>query len=75
MSCPLIEGYGQTESTGASFVSRSNDNFSAHVGGPLGQTEFKLRSVDEMDYSVNDVDEEGRPAPRGELLVRGPGIT
>lgn len=28
-----------------------------------------------MDYSVNDVDEEGRPAPRGELLVRGPGIT
>lgn len=23
--CPILEGYGQTESTGASFVTRAND--------------------------------------------------
>jgi long-chain acyl-CoA synthetase len=32
--CPLIEGYGQTESTGASFVSTSLDPMCGHIGGP-----------------------------------------
>ncbi len=31
---PLIEGYGQTESTGASFVSAGTDPLCGHVGGP-----------------------------------------
>lgn len=31
---PLIEGYGQTESTGASFVTSGNDPACGHVGGP-----------------------------------------
>ncbi len=35
VSCsPLIEGYGQTESTGASFVTNSGDPVSGYVGGP-----------------------------------------
>jgi len=25
-----------------------------------------------MKYNVTDVDDEGRPAPRGEILIRGP---
>lgn len=36
--CPLIEGYGQTESTGASFVSTSLDPLCGHVGGPTVKT-------------------------------------
>jgi long-chain acyl-CoA synthetase len=31
---PLLEAYGQTESTGASFVSSSSDKTVGHVGGP-----------------------------------------
>lgn len=31
---PLMEGYGQTESTGASFATKSEDPTTGHVGGP-----------------------------------------
>lgn len=31
---PLVEGYGQTESTGASFVTAAHDPVCGHVGGP-----------------------------------------
>lgn len=35
ISCSyLLEGYGQTESTGASFVTNSSDPTNGHVGGP-----------------------------------------
>jgi long-chain acyl-CoA synthetase len=34
MEAPLIEGYGQTESTGASFIGDSRDPVVRHVGGP-----------------------------------------
>ncbi len=40
--CPIIEGYGQTESTGGSFSTKSADPKSGHVGGPLVNTEFKV---------------------------------
>jgi len=40
--CPIIEGYGQTESTGGSFSTKSVDPKSGHVGGPLVNTEFKV---------------------------------
>lgn len=32
--CPLMEGYGQTESTGASFATKASDPTVGHVGGP-----------------------------------------
>jgi long-chain acyl-CoA synthetase len=34
MEAPLIEGYGQTESTGAAFIGDSSDPVVRHVGGP-----------------------------------------
>lgn len=39
---PILEGYGQTESTGASFLTKKKDPLSGHVGGPLVCTEFKV---------------------------------
>lgn len=33
--CPLYEAYGQTESTGGSFVTSQNDPKVSHVGGPV----------------------------------------
>ena len=34
MCCPLLEAYGQTENTGAAFVSDALDPLTTHVGGP-----------------------------------------
>lgn len=40
ISCaPLMEGYGQTESTGGSFVTEPNDPNVGHVGGPTVNSE------------------------------------
>jgi long-chain acyl-CoA synthetase len=35
MAAPLLEGYGQTESTGASFITYAEDPEVGHVGGPV----------------------------------------
>jgi long-chain acyl-CoA synthetase len=35
MCCPLVEGYGQTETTGAITITDSNDPVVRHVGGPI----------------------------------------
>lgn len=73
-SCPILEGYGQTESTGASFLTATNDPQSGHVGGPLANTEFKLVDVPELGYSSKDKTEAGEPMPRGEVCIRGFGV-
>ena len=73
-SCPILEAYGQTEGTGGEFVTYSYDPQGGHVGGPAPQNEFKLVDVEEMQYTSKDVDEKGRPSPRGEIWVRGPNI-
>jgi acyl-CoA synthetase (AMP-forming)/AMP-acid ligase II len=41
---------------------------------PITHPEIKLFSVPEMEYNVTDVDEEGRPTPRGEVCIRGPNV-
>ena len=74
-SCPILEGYGQTESTGASFLTAINDPLSGHVGGPLANTEFKLVDVKELGYTCKDVDAgTGLALPRGEVCIRGHGV-
>jgi len=55
-SCPIIEGYGQTETTGGTFLTRIDDNTSGHVGGPNINVEFKLQDVSELDYRSTDID-------------------
>ena len=72
--CPIIEAYGQTEGTGGEFATVMEDALGGHVGGPLPQNEFKLVDVEEMKYTNKDVDEKGRPRPRGEIWVRGPNV-
>jgi long-chain acyl-CoA synthetase len=75
MCCPMVEGYGQTEGTGAEFGMRTSDTISGHVGGVLEHNEFKLVDVPEMNYTSEDIDEKtGEKAPRGEVWVRGGGI-
>lgn len=70
-SCPFIEAYGQTETCGGSFTTDFNENEPGIVGGPVSTLEFKLVDVPDMNYLSTDVDENGKPTPRGEICMRG----
>jgi len=70
----VLEGYGQTESTGGSFCTHSQDGTVGHVGGPTPALEFKLVDVSDMKYTAMDRDDKGERCPRGEICIRGPPI-
>ena len=74
LSAPLYEGYGQTEGCGGEFIQDNKDLSSGNVGGPYPHFEFKLIDVPAMNYFCTDKDEQGRPAPRGEILVRSKAV-
>jgi long-chain acyl-CoA synthetase len=58
--CPIIEGYGQTETMAGSFLTHQLDPTSGHVGGPTSNCEFKLIDIPEMSYLSTDKDQHGR---------------
>jgi len=79
-SCPVVEGYGQTETAAAATISVEKDTSLAHVGGPLACTEIALVSVPEMGYNCTDKyhgRDEKKNLPgipclgRGEICFRG----
>mmetsp|Transcript_49051 Transcript_49051/g.36115 ORF Transcript_49051/g.36115 Transcript_49051/m.36115 type:complete len:283 (-) Transcript_49051:459-1307(-) len=70
-SCPIIQGYGQTETSAPATLSWVYDPDSSHVGPPMPSCEIKLIDVPEMGYFSTDTDYYGNPQPRGEILVRG----
>ncbi|KAK1430041.1 hypothetical protein QVD17_12510 [Tagetes erecta] len=67
--CPVIEGYGMTETACIITIMDDSDNSSGHVGSPNPSCEVKLADVPEMNYTSED-----QPNPRGEICVRGPSI-
>jgi len=71
-SCPIFEGYGQTECCAASAVTRTDDLIGGNVGGPMASCELKLVDVPSLKYFSTDKDENGNPMPRGEICCRGP---
>ncbi|PWA65219.1 long-chain acyl-CoA synthetase 6 [Artemisia annua] len=67
--CPVVEGYGMTESSCVITIMNEKDILSGHVGAPLSCCEVKLVDVPEMNYTSDD-----QPYPRGEICVRGPTV-
>ncbi|KAI3803993.1 hypothetical protein L1987_32160 [Smallanthus sonchifolius] len=65
--CPVMEGYGMTESSCVITSMSENDITLGHVGSPNPACEVKLVDVPEMNYTSDD-----QPHPRGEICVRGP---
>jgi len=67
--CPILEGYGQTESTAASCVTLPEDAVAGHVGGPIPCVKIRLRDIPDMGYTSRD-----SPYPRGEVCFKGPSV-
>jgi long-chain acyl-CoA synthetase len=66
LGCHVLEGYGQTESSAASFITLPFDTEPGQVGPPLPNNQCKLVSVPEMNYlSEND---------QGEICFKGPSV-
>jgi len=68
-SCPVVEGYGQTETGAAICISDPADTTVGHVGLPVPCNELKLVDVPEMNYLATNT-----PYPQGEICARGPNI-
>jgi len=64
-----MEGYGLTESSAGSAITKPEDPLPGHVGGPIKSLRFRLKDVPEMGYHATD-----KPYPRGEICMKGPSI-
>lgn len=64
--CPIVQGYGLTETVGGMACSIPGNSKSGTCGGPLPGVQIKLRDLPEMGYFNSD-----KPCPRGEVCVKG----
>lgn len=67
-SCPIREGYGQTETSAPATLTAINDPLGGHVGAPIPCIKIRLRDIPEMEYFSTD------PNPRGEVCFKGPSV-
>jgi long-chain acyl-CoA synthetase len=67
--CPVVEGYGMTETCAVVALSTQAFAPGTHVGMPVPGLEVCLFDVPEMNYTSDD-----KPEPRGEICVRGPQV-
>ncbi|CAL8350520.1 unnamed protein product [Lota lota] len=70
LCCPVVQGYGLTETCGAATLSQLWDYSTGRVGGPLVCSEVKLKDWVEAGYRSTD-----KPYPRGEILIGGGNVT
>uniref|UniRef100_A0A8D0U0W9 long-chain-fatty-acid--CoA ligase n=1 Tax=Sus scrofa TaxID=9823 RepID=A0A8D0U0W9_PIG len=68
--CPVGQGYGLTESSGAGTITEVWDYNTGRVGAPLVCCEIKLKNWEEGGYFNTD-----KPHPRGEILIGGQNVT
>lgn len=74
MCCPLVEGYGQTESSAGILYSNTLDTSHGQFAELATTVEVKTCDLPEMRYRSTDTDSNGHLSPRGELWVRGPHV-
>ena len=70
MGCPLLQGYGLTETTACATGMTLDENSTGRVGPPIQGINIRLENWEEGNYRVTD-----KPRPRGEILIGGKNIT
>lgn len=55
--CPINEAYGQTESSGPTTITWTNDPAVGHIGAPYPTCEIKLVDLPDMNYTSKDKDD------------------
>uniref|UniRef100_A0A8C5CNU0 long-chain-fatty-acid--CoA ligase n=2 Tax=Gadus morhua TaxID=8049 RepID=A0A8C5CNU0_GADMO len=70
LCCPVVQGYGLTETCGGGTLSQLWDYSTGRVGGPLVCSEVKLKDWVEAGYRSTD-----KPYPRGEILIGGGNVS
>jgi len=68
--CPIIQGYGLTETCGAGTLMVDGDRRPNQVGIPLNSLQIQLREWKDGNYAPTD-----KPKPRGEILIGGDSVT
>ena len=70
MCCPILQGYGLTETTACATMMTLDENSTGCVGPPVQGVNIRLENWEEGNYRVTD-----KPRPRGEVLIGGKNIT
>jgi len=73
LGCIIVQGYGQTETTGPILAQDNYDTYPCSIGSPIGHAEAKIVDVPEMKYFSTD-NTNGQLTPRGELWLRSPAV-
>lgn len=71
-NCPIRQGYGLTETCGASCIADMSDNTPSQVGAPTPNTYVRLRDWPEGNYKNSDAKDPKIGMRRGEVLIGGP---
>ncbi|CAI5454464.1 unnamed protein product [Caenorhabditis angaria] len=66
--CPVVQGYGLTETCGGGTLADVHDLSTGTVGPPLPCTKILLREWSEAGYSPKN------NPPQGEILINGPNV-
>lgn len=72
---PVAQGYGLTETCGATTICNPTDKSYGRVGGPIASMEIKLKDWDEGGYRWSDKDNKAIGLPRGEILISGANLS
>lgn len=67
----VLEGFGQTETSGGSTTTHMYDFSSGHVGAPMPQCLVKLRDVPEMGYTSQSSPQKGEICVKGNNVFKG----
>jgi len=69
MGCPVLQGYGLTETGACATMMQLDENTTGNVGPPVNGVQIRLVNWEEGNYRVTD-----QPRPRGEILIGGKNI-
>jgi len=70
IGCPLLQGYGLTETSACASLMQLDELSTGRVGPPAPGINIRLENWDEGNYKVTD-----KPYPRGEVIIGGGNIT